>query len=271
MVCFHPIPAYRSPAGEISLHHQKQADSLGLQLPCGNCLGCRQNRAQAWALRCQLEFQQHTSAVFTTLTYNDENNPVTLSKTDLQAFLKRLRKATDARLRFFAAGEYGETTHRAHYHAIIYGMSEREASRLEKAWQKGHVRTYPATPANIAYTAGYCSKKIGYQRYPHLRVDPTTGEEYEWQPPFIQMSRRPGIGAQARQFIQSWRLFAVKDGHKMPVPRYLHEAWKAQATPADLEQLAYEKTLLPHPTRNLIAEEKNAEKKQQLTADRRKL
>lgn len=269
MACFHPLPAWRSPAGQISLHHQKQKDSIPLQLPCGNCLGCRHQKAQGWALRCQLELQQHENAIFSTLTYNDEQLPLTLQKRDLQLFLKRLRKATRGVLRFFASGEYGETTNRPHYHAIIYGLSEREAPRLEETWKKGHVRTYQATPANIAYTAGYCSKKIGYQRYSHERTDPTTGEVYEWQPAFIQMSRRPGIGAQAKKYLNSWRLYAIKDGHKMHVPRFLHEAYKQHATKEQLEQLAYEKSqLIRHD--DLDALEKIATKQQEINADKRR-
>lgn len=236
-------------------------------------------KAQAWALRCQLELQQHTRkngdgtydtlAVFTTLTYDDEHLPLTLEKHELQKWLKRLRKQTNQPIRFFASGEYGERTQRPHYHAIIYGITECEAPRLEKTWQKGHVRTYQATPATIAYTAGYCQKKINYQKTPHKRVDPTTGELYEWQPPFIQMSRRPGIGHQAKQYLNSWRLYAVKDGHKMPVPRYLHEAWKQQATTQELEQLTYEKSQLKRHT-NLDAAEKHAIKQQEINADKRR-
>lgn len=275
MACYHPIPAYRSPTGEITLHHEKQADSQTLALPCGNCIGCRTNRAQAWALRCQLEYHQHPTAVFATLTYDDEHKPLTLDKEHVSAYIKKIRKQFTNKLRFFASGEYGEITNRPHYHAIIYGLSEREAPRLEEAWTKGHVRIDPATPANIAYTAGYCSKKIGYRRTTHERSDPTTGEVYEWQPPFIQMSRNPGIGAAAKQFTDSWRLYAIKDGHKMKVPRYLHEAWQNQATAEEIEQLRNEIEQIARQTDNnkerRQAAEKIAEAKHRLQAEQRAL
>lgn len=274
MACNYAIPAYRSPQGEISLHHLKKPDSTTLQLPCGNCLACRKNKAQAWTLRCQLELQQHKHAVFSTITYDDAYCPLTLSKRDLSLYLKRIRKNLKTPIRFFASGEYGERTQRPHYHAIIYGVSEREASRLEETWGRGHVRTYPATPAAIGYVAGYCGKKLKYKRYPHLRVDPTTGEQYTWEPPFIQMSRNPGIGAHAKKFVNSWRLYAVKDGHKMPVPRYLHEAWKALATPQQIEDLAYEIQLLALTTDRTKPRREAAEQilaaQQQLNSEKRK-
>lgn len=281
MACFHPITAW-SKDGQVKIG-KEIADGIQLRLPCGGCLGCRANIAQAWALRCQLELQQHTQAVFTTLTYNDENVPVTLPPPEeaLPLWLKRLRKNTGQKLRFFACAEYGERTNRPHFHAIIYGLGEQHAEDIQNAWKNtrtrqllGHTRTERATPANIAYTAGYCQKKIGYKRFPHERVDPDTGEVYRWQPPYRLMSRRPGIGGHAKKWINMWRLYAVKDGHKMPVPRFLHEAWKAQATNEQMEQLLYEKSRLitkDTSAARLEAAEQIAIKYQQLQGAKRTL
>lgn len=274
MGCFHPIPAWRTPAGEIHIAKQ-QPDSIHLRLPCGGCLGCRMAAAQAWTLRCQLELQRHDTAIFTTLTYDDENVPITLPqpKTALPLWLKRLRKNTGKKLRFFACAEYGERTKRPHFHAILYGLSMADAGMVESTWGRGHTRTEPITPARIAYTAGYCQKKIGYKRHQHEKVDPQTGEVYTWQPPYKLMSRRPGIGANAKKWAQSWRLFAIKDGHKMPVPRFLHEAWKQQATIIEQEELAFEKSTLNRYTteKQRQAQEQIAIAQQRLSAEKRQL
>lgn len=273
MPCFHPLKAWRKQSGDVVLS-KEPVDGQFLRLPCGNCLGCRSTRAQSWALRCQLELQNHKEAVFATLTYDDEHKPLTLEKRHVSAYLKKIRKILPNKLRFFASGEYGENTHRPHYHAIIYGASQLQAPRLAEAWTQGHVHIDQATPANIAYTAGYCSKKIGYRRHTHERVDPDTGEVYQWQPPFIQMSRNPGIGAHAKKFLNSWRLYAVKDGHKMPVPRYFKEHWKSLATMEDLENLKTEidqLNLHVMSTLELRAAEKNAEARQHISGDKRKL
>jgi len=247
--------------------------------------------AKAWALRCQLELQNHNSAVFSTLTYDEAHVPPTLEKQDLQKFLRRLRKELrkrprkprnkprpphpePIRLRFFASGEYGETRARPHYHAILFGPSLRHAKVIEKAWGKGNVKTDIVTPARIAYCAGYTSKKIGFKQEKGERIDPETGEVYEWQPPFIQMSRQPGIGGEARKFTESWRMYAISNGTRMPVPQYLHKAWEAQATVEQLEQLEYEKQQHrqgKHITRRqLEAAEQIAIAKQRIAADKRK-
>lgn len=273
MPCFHPIRAWRTPNGEVKLGKDRPDGTL-LNLPCGNCLGCRKNYAQSWALRCQLELHDHDAAVFATLTYDEDHKPLTLNKKHVSDYIRRLRKTLPARLRFFASGEYGETTNRPHYHAIIYGASELSEPKLAEAWDKGHIQVDTATPANIAYTAGYCSKKIGYKRQGHERVDPVTGIRYTWQPPFILMSRNPGIGASAKQHLNSWRLYAVKDNHKMPVPRYFKNHWKENATPEEIAKLAEEiADLNKHPlTRyQLDAAEKIAAQQHNMAAAKRNL
>lgn len=248
MACFHPLTAWRQPSGAIQITKLPPGTERPgwefLFLPCGRCVGCRRDRAKAWALRCTLEDQAHAHTAFTTLTYDNAHLPPTLQKRDLQLFLKRLRKnATGRTIRFFASGEYGEHTRRPHYHAILFGLSATADSQLvQNAWVHGHTRTEPCTPARINYIAGYVAKKIADDSAPpHDRIDPSTGEVYRYQPSFIQMSRRPGIGGHARQWPQSWKDYAVKDGWKMAVPRYLHEAWKKTATKQEQQQLHEEK------------------------------
>lgn len=270
MACHHPIPAWQCQNGEVFLHKERP-DSKPLRLPCGQCLGCRMANAKAWALRCTLELQRHTTSVFTTLTYDDKHLPPTLQKRDLQLFLKKLRRKR--KIRFFASGEYGEENHRPHYHAIIYGANEADDQLVEHTWGQGFTQTDPITPERIAYCAGYTANKLGWKQQEREQVDPTTGEVYQWQPPFLQMSRRPGIGGHARQWPDSWRLYAINNGQRMPVPRLLHESYKQQATAYELEQLLDEKyqIALNRDTTNLIAAEKIAIAQQQQKANNRKL
>lgn len=275
MACYHPLRAWRTRAGEVVLHKERP-DSFGLLLPCGGCLGCRLASAKAWALRCRLELQLHPAAAFSTLTYDEKNLPLTLQKRDLQLWLKRLRKESKARVRFFASGEYGEKFGRPHYHAILYGLDASKDSKLvESSWGLGRTETTVVTPRRIAYCAGYTSKKVGYMRYTDDDlVDPETGEVIgKWEAPFITMSRKPGLGGHARQWAQSWRSFATQDGFKLPVPRYLHESWKATASAEEKEELLYEKSLMQKNLTEdqLYQKEQTQIKKQSIQADGRKL
>ena len=67
----------------------------------------------------------HTSNCFITLTYAPEHCPkdMSLNYEDFQLFMKRLRKRyTGKTIRFYMAGEYGESFDRPHYHACIFGF-----------------------------------------------------------------------------------------------------------------------------------------------------
>lgn len=242
MPCYRPLKGWQGRNGTVTLGREPP-DSTALRLPCGKCTGCKTSQALAWALRCHLEWKEHDETAFTTLTYADRWLPPTLEKRHLQLFLKRYRRKAARPIRFFASGEYGEQNGRPHFHALLFGAGPADAHRVQETWGMGHTHTVPITPAAINYVAGYTAKKLGDTlRAQREEVDPETGEVYRWQPPFIQMSRRPGIGGHAREkYRSSWRSYAVHEGRQLPLPRFLHEAWKKTATPEQLEQLAQEK------------------------------
>ena len=300
MACHHPLRAWRTRAGEVRLNREIP-DAAPLALPCGGCLGCRTANAKAWALRCQLELNDHANALVATLTYDDEHVPPTLRIRDTQLYHKRLRQqlarkgrgsttTEPIRLRHFTSGEYGEENGRPHYHTILYGPGERQRELVSECWREergkgkgkplGYVHIDTVTPAAIAYVAGYVAKKLNYKRDGPKYVedvDPETGEVIEtpWQHPFTIMSRNPGIGANAKQHTQSWRAYAIHHGRQIPVPKYLHEAWKQQATAEDIETLEYEKLQnrirkTPITPALLAAAEAIAIKTQEIKAARRK-
>lgn len=82
-------------------------------LPCGHCVGCRQDQAKEWSNRLLMESLYHAQSYFVTLTYDDNHahfvdyvNPrngqffpkdtkhqATLFKKDVQDFMKRLRQS----------------------------------------------------------------------------------------------------------------------------------------------------------------------------------
>lgn len=225
-----------------------QPDSFAL--PCGKCLGCKTTNKRGWAIRCQLENTQHEASSFVTLTYAGKYLPPTLAWNDhVQPFLKRLRQsakrsAAAPTIRYFGCGEYGTERARPHYHLILFGLGHLDRERLlvDNAWQLGRTSVEVTNPRTIAYTVGYTYEKLEWDHgKKHERVDPETGEVYTYQPAFSRMSRRPGIAAHARQYLTSWREHAIHNGNQVPVPRYLHEAWKQHATPHEITQLQIEK------------------------------
>lgn len=213
MPCYHPLPAFRSPAGDITFN---VAGFLkpNLQLPCGRCIGCRLERSRQWAVRIMHEAQLHKQNCFVTLTYDAEHLPADLSLDyrHVQGFLKRYRKQIYPKfIRYFVAGEYGDKRQRPHYHAIIFGHlpddlrlhsktggNELYTSEfLSQCWGFGFVSIGALTFQSAAYVARYVVKKVtGPQADRHYEmVDPLTGELTKRMPEFCRMSLKPGIGA----------------------------------------------------------------------------
>lgn len=211
MPCFRPLQAYRTDLGKIVF--TDRGSHRALTLPCGQCVGCRLERSRQWAVRCMHESQMHEFNSFVTLTYNEDTIPhdFSLNYRHFQLFMKRLRKDFP-RVRFYMCGEYGETYHRPHYHACLFGIRFLDlkpwrkssagfqlyrSDRLEALWGKGNVEVGDVTFESAAYVARYVMKKItGPDAEKHYEaVDPVTGEIYSRIPEFTRMSLKPGIGA----------------------------------------------------------------------------
>lgn len=99
MPCYHPITALQPSAGGPLLFPQEEHlylynDYRTLQIPCGQCSGCRLKRSREWAIRCLHEKQMHKHSSFVTLTYNNNTLPEhgSLRYRDFQLFMKKLRR-----------------------------------------------------------------------------------------------------------------------------------------------------------------------------------
>lgn len=200
---------------------------------CGQCLGCLLDHARFWTNRCLMEMQDHKRTMFLTLTYDNEHLPkrshyvhgyvdestgelmkvpvCSLDLRDIQLWKKRLAKEwskrSDKPLRFFGCGEYGDTTYRPHYHFLVFGLDLDEndlkyyktsmagtvsnklytCDWLSAVWGKGHVVIGEGTAESAGYVARYVLKK-------RVGLDRKWYDEQDLLPPFINMSRRPGIG-----------------------------------------------------------------------------
>lgn len=162
MACDYPI-TIKNPAAAF--------DATAMQyipVPCRKCPPCLSKRSGGWIFRLLQQDKVSDSSLFVTLTYENAaftkesgrltpKGFMTLYKRDFQLFMKRLRKITptDVILKYFAVGEYGSTTYRPHYHAIIFN-SNRE--NIEKSWQLGSVHCDIVNGNTVAYTTKYMHK-----------------------------------------------------------------------------------------------------------------
>ena len=208
MACFSPLDAWQTDDGDI-VFKERGRIKRPLQLPCGQCVGCRLERSRRWAMRCVHESQMHDASSFVTLSYVDDNVPTSLRYSDFQKFMKRLRKQFP-RSRFFMCGEYGETNHRPHFHACLFGVyfTDRvlysnsgplplyRSATLEKLWRFGFSTVGDVTFESAGYCARYVMKKVTGEaaKEHYLRCDVRTGELVNVVPEFCRMSLKPGIG-----------------------------------------------------------------------------
>jgi len=158
-----------------------------------------------WAFRCLAEASLHRYNWFATLTYSNERLPPRgeLRHRDWQLFAKRVRR-TLGPFRYLMCGEYGEQTHRPHYHALIFGLDIPDLDRrsvrrgypvfesplLSQLWGRGLLELGTVTPQSARYCAGYVLKDA---RAPQL-LDEDTGEVISLKAPYGRMSLKPGLG-----------------------------------------------------------------------------
>lgn len=207
MPCNRPLPAWYSrdpgPNGKnVPTFTFAEADtSRKLELPCGRCMGCRLEKARAWAVRLMHEAKCHNDNHFVTLSYDDDQIPPggSLRPEDYVLFMKRLRKKHPG-VRYYQCGEYGDTTERPHHHALLFNCQFNDlksvprardahalftSAELEATWQKGIVWVGAVTFESAAYVASYVTKKITGEK---------AAEHYRGRvPEYATMSRRPGI------------------------------------------------------------------------------
>lgn len=198
-----------------------------VEIPCGKCIDCRLKYSRQWADRCMFEKQNHDSSFFLTLTYDDAHlvynhwqdkttgefgSTATLVKSDLQKFMKRLRRAyedkckcdgiEDSKLMYYACGEYGTQTARPHYHMIVYGLRLDDlkpykrspqgfwyynSEWLSKLWPFGYVVVADVDWDCCAYVARYIMKK-------QTGKAAEVYEKYNFAQEFTTMSLKPAIG-----------------------------------------------------------------------------
>lgn len=220
MPCYHPVPAWqllneKTVNGKPTLSFKNpfakpSKNRVGLQVPCGRCLGCALEKSRQWAVRCVHESQMHDDSSFITLTYDPEYLPEngSLVKDHFVLFMKRLRRAIEPiKIKFFMCGEYGEKGERPHYHALIfgYGFPDRKlfsvkkgvslyvSELLQKLWPFGFSTCGNISYESAAYVSRYCLKKVQAKD----DVEEMDADNFSGQiPEYVNMSRggRTGKG-----------------------------------------------------------------------------
>lgn len=289
MPCNYPLRGWRTHGGKITTRRAGAFRDLPpIDLACGRCTGCRIQRAADLTTRALheaaiTEQTEGRSSSFLTLTYDDNNLPTDygLQRDDLTKFLKRLRKAMGS-FRYLACGEYGDTTRRPHYHALLFGLSFREdriqiefngtseqpsylSPALSRLWKLGQHVVKDLTPENCAYVARYVMKKRTGDRAAETYRRTTDHHQWQVAPEFSAMSLRPGLGA------RWWERYRddirpgdelVLNGKRVHTPRY-YDTLLERSDPARLAAIKKERK------RNIRKETHESREARDLITERR--
>ena len=266
MSCVNPLKAYQCFDKSIVFDEIRKHDIVrSLNLPCGQCIGCRLERSRQWAMRCMHEASLYENNCFITLTYDNTHLPSngSLHYKDFQLFIKRLRKKLGHnRVRYYMAGEYGENFGRPHFHACIFGYDFHDkklwkrtssgsmlyrSKDLELLWPFGYSSVGDVNFESAAYVARYIMKKItGKKAKDHYEeIDPESGEIVKRVPEFNKMSLKPGIGA---NWLKKFKNdvyphdYVVVRGKKMKPPK-AYDKWYKNDNPFEYDEILYKREL----------------------------
>ncbi|UPW41003.1 replication initiator protein [Sigmofec virus UA08Rod_5824] len=289
-MCLYPLRRYVSPSGAVSIVPDSGSpgyvrgvfldgvEVLDYQIiPCGHCIECRLSQSREWANRMVCEAYYHKASWFLTLTYDNLSVPVsyypdpdtgealpalTLVKRDCQLFVKRLRKQLDyyghsEHIRYYLAGEYGDKTHRPHYHMVVFGLDfgvlpaeyapvklresrlgygYYESSLIDKCWPYGIHILAPANWQTCAYVARYVCTKLGGDCKDFYTI-------HAIEPEFALMSRKPGLGREYYEqhkhdiYSHDTLVLSTPDGGMTAKPGRYYDALLEIEDPQLLEQV----------------------------------
>lgn len=196
-----------------------------LDVPCGSCGNCLQNKRKEWSYRLSKENRYRISSHFLTLTYHDLSLPwaddqygntyPVLCKEDFQKFMKRLRKKnaqfTEDKIKYYAVGEYGTQTHRPHYHAIVFDMDIKVIPFLSDIWKIGFIKVGTVTMDSIDYVTKYVVTRNEQKHY--------------LVPPFALISKGIGLDHYHKNKSYYDRAQKIRNqrGYKQVVPKYYRD------------------------------------------------
>lgn len=269
MQCFHPVIIkewINSSDGR-----KKQVKSMRY-VPCGKCIGCLQQRRSQWTYRLCKEADYSDLSYFITLTYDDDHllknmmqykNVVfpIFSKRDCQLFFKKLRKRLSKfsdnkiRLSYMLVSEYGTTTFRPHYHALLFlkncivDQDKFIQQMICQSWDcsSNEPCIKSTSQANIHYVTKYSLKDISgvfngieYDRIDGRFIGFSKQANTYLERPFMMCSTRPYLGSSIERDLEKHIerngancTGVYLNGSSMPLPRVLRRKVGIGGIPID--------------------------------------
>jgi len=168
MPCYKPLTAYysrfinKSVKRSLVFSIDKALIPEPVQVPCGQCIGCRLDRSLSWALRCVHEASLYDQNCFITLTFNETHATKSLYDQDFKKFILRLNYALDTKIQYVAVPEF-QTRGALHFHLIFFNLRFIPARSFEQIW--GHGFTNIQVCKKIAAASSYLLKYLTKENF----------------------------------------------------------------------------------------------------------
>lgn len=208
-----------------------------IEIPCGNCIECRQAKAREWQARLSEEIKEWKFKYFVTLTFSPEGlQQICLKKRipecnaaaafALRHCLERYRKDHKVSLRHWCVTELGhENTERIHLHGLLMADSPLEFKELERK-ENGIIAEWKYWKYGIIFVGDFVNQmSVNYMVKYMEKID----NDHKG---FIgQVLASPGIG---RKWVekaktdykyrpkQTLDFYRLPNGSKIKLPKY----WK---------------------------------------------
>ena len=157
-------------------------------VPCRVCDMCRKNRVNDFVGRGLCEVATSSAVSTVTLTYapRDDLFDQIINPAHFQDFIRQLRdyhrnrKTNGFSLRYFAVGEFGKKSGRAHLHAILFFKG------ISSPWPHGNFINIPQWPH------GHCTvdNRADYRTFRYCCKYLLKGDEKPW----LSLSKKPPLG-----------------------------------------------------------------------------
>lgn len=236
---------------------------LTVEIPCGNCIECRKQRANEWKTRLCEDIRHNTNGHFVTLTFDTPHLIALLTeiqqkdktvygygldnqvaKLAVKRFRERWRKQTKKSIRHWLVTELGtEGTEHIHLHGFLWTD---QPNKIADTWGYGsvHIGTY-TNERTVNYCVKYVMKTDTKHRYykPIILTTPGIGKQYIGTPDSILNRFR---GTNTKQH------YTTRQGQKTTLPQYYRRKLYTQE---ELEQLRLHK--IDKGTKWILGEEVN--------------
>lgn len=179
--CLNPLEFNKMPNyAKIPL---EQRLTLPRYIRCGKCEACQNFKKWNQYIKISediLTNNENEKTYFVTLTY--AGNTKYINKKHIQQWLKKLKyqltKWQKKTIKYTIIGEYGEITHRPHYHALITSENQYINNLIQNTWKMGIINIKQAQEGHIHYLA---SHKIKNKNNWILQSHNTGRKSYEQQ------------------------------------------------------------------------------------------